>query len=476
MNAVKFQQFQHVWKQSTVFILLITIIGSLGIYVYAQHQYALMREVEHQEQRRLMHTFREELASRLVQSGPVTALTSVEAAIIQSTLAPLFQVSPELLRLSVLDTEANLMAGKERPFIMAYFQSANGVSLSSEEQARVHMLLLHGPYVIQLPILLNQEPVGILRGEFMSVDSGATLMQLTRVSLQTTIVALGGMVVFGLALIVTQITQRFALKQHRLEAYVLSLEKANEDLQRAKKDLQISEKLASLGYLAAGIAHEIGNPLGAALGYIELLQKTSLDREKMHDILQRTQKEIERIRRILQELVHFSRPHSMRLVTVDINDVVRKVVSRLPSFPEKTIEIRQHLTDFALLADIDEHKLQSVLYNILCNALDAIPGAGQIQISTSRRIHESTSIIGGSEVIAIQISDTGVGIPKELLAKVFEPFFTTKDPGKGMGLGLPLCHRIIESLNGEISIQSTVGKGTDVTIFLPPARKKTGPS
>jgi signal transduction histidine kinase len=162
----------------------------------------------------------------------------------------------------------------------------------------------------------------------------------------------------------------------------------------------------------------------------------------------------------------------MNVQTVDINAIVRRVISQFPSDPEKSVEFELQLTEFPLFADVDEHKLQSVFFNIIRNGIDAISSSGRIRISTSRRIRESSNIIGGSEVIAIQCSDTGSGIPEEALSKVFDPFFTTKEPGSGMGLGLSLSHRVIESLNGEIDIQSVFGKGTDVTVFLPPARKK----
>jgi len=297
-------------------------------------------------------------------------------------------------------------------------------------------------------------------------------MKVAKVTLQIVMVAVGLMILSGVGLIFTQVVKHLAAKQHRLEEYVVSLEKANENLRRTRKELQVSEKLASLGYLAAGIAHEIGNPLGAVLGYVELLQKNSLARAKAQDILPRAEKELERIRRIIQELVNFSRPQAMNVQTVDINEIIRKLTSQFQVDPEKTVAIHLQLTEFPLLAEVDEHKLVSVFFNILRNGMDAIATAGRIQIATSRRIRESATMIGSSEVIAIRFSDNGSGIPEQYLSKVFEPFFTTKDPGKGMGLGLALCHRVIESLNGEIEIQSTYGQGTDVTVFLPPARKK----
>jgi two-component system NtrC family sensor kinase len=155
----------------------------------------------------------------------------------------------------------------------------------------------------------------------------------------------------------------------------------------------------------------------------------------------------------------------------DVNAMLRELVTRLPRFSEKTLEIDLKLTEFPLLVDVDRQKLYSVFQNIVGNAVDAITSSGQIQIATSRRIRETDVIIGNSEVIAVQISDSGSGIPEDQLARIFDPFFTTKAPGKGMGLGLSLCHRIIELLNGEITVESVVGQGTTMTVFLSPTRK-----
>ena len=158
-----------------------------------------------------------------------------------------------------------------------------------------------------------------------------------------------------------------------------------------------------------------------------------------------------------------------------MNQTLRKMIAQFPPPRGKRVEIRLQCTDFPLFTDVDAHKLQSVFVNILQNGIDAIEDDGDIQISTSRRIRESAAMLGGSEVIAIQFSDTGSGIPESALPKIFDPFFTTKEPGKGMGLGLSLCHRIIESFHGEIDVKSAQGKGTDVTVFLSPARKNETP-
>lgn len=467
------QQVSRLWQQIVICILLAAIGGSLGIYIYAQRQYTLLREKDHQQNWDFLQTAKQQFLDAAAQAGTSPSLNLLVQNHVKKDILHIFEQSPQLFRVTVLDPEGHVFFVKELPEVTTYFQSISSFSQGSPAATSTSFALVYEHVqIIQFPLIFRQRFVGFLRGEFWPTDSGSQLVQLTKLTLEIIIIAIVIMIVLGGSLIFTQITSHLSSKQQRLEEYAVSLERANERLQRTRKELQISEKLASLGYLAAGIAHEIGNPLGAVLGYIELLQKDHLEREKSQDVLQRTQHEIERIRRILQELVHFSRPHSMRIQTLDVNTLVNKTVSQFPPFPGKAIDVKIKLTTFPLWADVDGQKLQSVFYNILCNAVDAIAASGRIRILTSRRIRESSKIIGGSEVIAIQISDTGEGISEEDLSKIFEPFYTTKDPGKGMGLGLSLCHRIIESLNGEIAVQSVYGKGTDVTVFLPPARKR----
>jgi signal transduction histidine kinase len=465
----------HLWTQTVVVVLMATIIGSLLIYLYAERQYTRILAKDYAAHRDSIRKLQQEILGLFEETASSDLVSLLSHERLQQQVSVTFQNSRQLFRLSVLDQQGNILFGKEAQEVTEYFYQTSSSSQKGGPRFRSShngSMTPEQVQIVQLPLMVQQQSVGFLRGEFFPTDVGKPLIQVTKITLQIIVVALALMIFSGLVIIFNQITRHLSSKQQRLEAYAVSLEHTNEDLRRARKDLQVSEKLASLGYLAAGIAHEIGNPLGSVLGYIELLHKGSLDHTKTQDVLQRIEKEIERIRRIIQDLVSFSRPRALNLQKLDINSVLRKMVTQLPPDPQKTVDIKLHLTEFPLFAEVDEQKLQSVFFNILRNSLDAISISGSVQISTSRRIRETSNIIGGSEVIAIQFSDNGCGIPEEHLSKVFDPFFTTKEPGAGMGLGLSLCHRIIESLNGEIEIQSTPGKGTDVIVFLPPARKK----
>lgn len=465
------RRFVRLWKLSAVFALLLVLTGSLGLYLYAQRQYTSIRALED----RSHHAAVEELSQYLrtlarehVGSGASVAAISTAAqenrAQVQDYLAAMFRNFPTLLRVLLLDQQGAVLWGQERAAVTRRLMSAEPPETDARQRALAEQRI-ESASTIQRPLSSGM----VLRGDFAATDSTAAIRQLTTIALQIAVAAIILMFALGIALIASQITEQLSAKQQRLEEYVVSLQQSRDQLLRTRKELQISEKLASLGYLAAGVAHEIGNPLSAALGYIELLRKTSFPADTQHDILGRTQQEIERIGRIVQELVTFSRPQPMTRRIVDVNALIRQVIERLPEFPEKALDIRLHLPQFPLFAEVDPAKLQSVIANIVGNAIDAIAASGQIMISTSRRIHESTAMIGSSEVIAIQCTDTGRGIPDEEQSRIFDPFFTTKSPGKGMGLGLALCHRIIESFHGDITVESAVGEGTTVTIYLPPS-------
>ena len=467
------RRFSHIWEQIVVFALIATILGSLLIYIYAQREYTTIIREDYQMHRNMLRDVQQAMI-RLADQQQTRALAALlaEEEVRQQVLR-LTQKAPRLFRISCLDPQGNIRFGKEADRVTRYFQQMTRAAQNTTPPVTdiAYAPLNHERmYVVQLPLHVQGRQIGFLRGEFFPADSGATLIQITTVTLQIAMIAVGLMILTGIVLIFAQIVRQASARQQRLEASVVSLERANDDLRRTRHALQVSEKLASLGYLAAGIAHEIGNPLSAVLGYVELLQGASLGPEKTQDIFQRIEGEIERIRSIIQELVTFSHPREMQIQRLNVNDLLRHVAAQQPADPHKTIELELHVTEFPLFADVDRYKLQSVFVNILQNAADAIPGSGRIQISTSRRIRESSTMVSGSEVIAIQFSDTGSGIPEDQLARIFDPFFTTKDPGRGMGLGLALCHRIIESLDGEIEIESTEGEGTDVFIFLPPAR------
>lgn len=235
-------------------------------------------------------------------------------------------------------------------------------------------------------------------------------------------------------------------------------------------ELLRSEKLASVGQLAAGVAHEVNNPLSGILVYIKLLLKkyeqNKLQTEDTKKQLEKIGKETERCSRIIKNLLDFSRQTEVKLRPVDINKVIEatfEIIGHQISL--ENIKIEEKLCPSLPLIKVDFDQIQQALMNIMLNAAQAMPEGGDLTITTS--VAEGIKI-GNSirDAVRIDIGDTGVGIPKENLDKLFTPFFTTKKKGKGVGLGLSVVHGIIERHHGKITIESNPVDGTTFSIFL----------
>ena len=249
-----------------------------------------------------------------------------------------------------------------------------------------------------------------------------------------------------------------------LQSHISSLEKANQELRQAQDEIIRSEKLASVGRLAAGIAHEIGNPIGIILGYLDLLNSGDVTEAEKKDFLNRIESEITRVNRIIRQLLDFSRPSSGEPEKTRVHDMVKVTLSMLE--PQPMMEgIRTGLELKAQKDTVlaDPNQLQQVFLNIIMNAADALTGGkGE---GTLRQLTIRSERIGGS--IELRFSDNGPGIPQKELLRIFDPFYTTKEPGKGTGLGLSVCYRIVEGLGGTIRAESKTGEGMTIIVSLP---------
>lgn len=245
-----------------------------------------------------------------------------------------------------------------------------------------------------------------------------------------------------------------------------ALEKVNSDLRQAREQALHSEKMASIGLLAAGMAHEIGTPLAAIMGYAELLTGEEQDGNEVNDYAQRISQECNRIDRIVRGLLDYSRPRTSGVAPVDVPLVVRETVELLNHQGAfKRIVLSTYFENAIVPAVADAHQLQQVLINLLLNSRDAMPDGGKIHIRVTGGEPENRGQT--SEFIRVEVLDNGTGIPPDNLNNLFEPFFTTKPPGKGTGLGLAISARIIEGFGGRITVQSTLGRGSCFTLWLP---------
>jgi two-component system NtrC family sensor kinase len=232
-----------------------------------------------------------------------------------------------------------------------------------------------------------------------------------------------------------------------------------ETLVETQQKLVHQEKLASMGQLAAGVAHEINNPLGSILLLSDVMNKEIAEDDPHREDLEMIIKETTRCKIIVSDLLNFSRQQHVLAQNTDLHSLIEKTIREVEKKPDfKDVQIiRQYSSDLPTI-QADPDQLQQVFTNLLNNAAEAMENGGTITLST-RSIDQKQ--------VEIKISDTGIGIPEENLGKLFTPFFTTKALGKGTGLGLSIVYGIIKMHRGQIYVSSQVGTGTDFTITLP---------
>jgi PAS domain S-box-containing protein len=226
---------------------------------------------------------------------------------------------------------------------------------------------------------------------------------------------------------------------------------------RLQQQLVTSEKLASIGLLSAGVAHEINTPLTGISSYIQMLQKKLTD-SHYAQILEKIEVQTERVSRIVKNLLNFARnPAESAFHKVSIPDSLKEIISLIEyKLKAMSIKLEMNLAPVKLIWAQGE-RLQQVFINIILNAMDAMPEGGTLRIQADQE---------GREVV-VRIADTGTGIQPQHLPQIFDPFFTTKGIGKGTGLGLSISYAIIKEHEGHITVESEAGKGTCFTIFVP---------
>ena len=247
-------------------------------------------------------------------------------------------------------------------------------------------------------------------------------------------------------------------------------------MRELEDQLQRSMRLAALGTLAAGIAHDVQNPLGTVRLICEGLAERPDDpsiREKFNRMVPR---ELERVSRIIEDMMELARPSNMQLQPLDINGIVSQALDLYePQCKDHNVEVQRALASNLPPALVDWQRIHRSFTNIIQNAIQAMPKGGILTVATARAAVASPSLIRGDpivrdparEFVRITFGDTGKGIPNDILARIFDPFFTTK--GQGLGLGMAIAHRMIEDHGGRIEVSSEEGKGTTFAIYLPAA-------
>lgn len=274
-----------------------------------------------------------------------------------------------------------------------------------------------------------------------------------------------------------------------------SVNRMTDNLLEERSYLIRAEKLASVGRLAAGVAHEIGNPLGAINGYAHLLRRGAHD-DATRTALDGLQREADRIDRIVRGLLDYGREHQRAASRVDVNDTVRSVHELLATQGVlRPVAIALDLTAEPLYIRADRHELEQVFVNLFLNAVDAMPEGGEIAVRTAALARQGAAIRASrrrtddpetyvprppsirvmrwlaerqpGDVVKVVVADSGPGVSPDLADRIFDPFVTTKEPGRGTGLGLAIVARIVENCGGTVWVEPSRAGGAAFHLLLP---------
>jgi two-component system NtrC family sensor kinase len=251
-----------------------------------------------------------------------------------------------------------------------------------------------------------------------------------------------------------------AVLGERFNSMIERIKQANEELRRTHDKLVQSEKLASIGILAAGVAHEINNPLGGIFNCLQMLKQNGSDEGLRRKYLDLVNEGLDRIESTVSKLLWMSRKAEHAPVDVNIRDTVDSTYSFLEYKIKRSRIAFLNKVPGDLRFTTDVHDFQQLLLNLFINATHAMTKGGTLEVGGRRE----------DSVIVIEVSDNGCGIEPDAIGRIFDPFFTTKPPGEGTGLGLWLTYEIIRNYNGDISVESEVGKGSKFIIRFPAGR------
>jgi signal transduction histidine kinase len=251
------------------------------------------------------------------------------------------------------------------------------------------------------------------------------------------------------------------------DALERKVEERTHELAEAQKMIILQDRMAAVGRLAAGVAHEINNPLGILAGFAEGLLDRSRDPKlaaepafrDFPEYLRLIGQEVDRLKAIVQRFLHFARSRAPEKQLIDVNGIARQVIELLANHARREgKELDGHLDPLGVWVEADPEQLKQVLLNLAMNGLDAVERRGWVRIETRTR----------GDVAEIAVRDNGSGVPEEFRERIFEPFFSTKPPEKGTGLGLALCHDLVTENGGQIELrESGTGAGSEFVIRLP---------
>jgi signal transduction histidine kinase len=240
------------------------------------------------------------------------------------------------------------------------------------------------------------------------------------------------------------------------------LRTTTEELRATTQQLWRAAQLAGVGELAAGVAHELNNPLATVSLRVEGLLATTPPGDPRRRPLEVIDQAVGRMARLVGNLLGFSRAGRDEVSAVDLREEAARTVELIGHhLSGRRVRVETEFAPDAPVVNADRQQVRQVLLNLLTNAADAMPGGGRLTV----RVRAGE--LGGRPAAAVEVADTGNGIPPEYLGRIFDPFFTTKEEGRGTGLGLAICKRIVDEHHGTLQVESTIGEGTTFRVTLP---------
>lgn len=349
--------------------------------------------------------------------------------------------------------------------------SKSGINVISMQLIKYNVLVLLGAIlgiVILLSLLFSRlvnRPIEQMLVAMEQAEAGAldTRVDVHREDELGTIASQFNRMMDRVKALNEELSTRVAEATEELRQRNIELTRINEELFETQRLLARSERLAIAGQLAASLAHEIGTPLNAISGHVQLLSKAVQQDEPTRKRLKIIETQIENIVRVVKDLLASTRDTTLTKAPADLNQFIEEVLLfAKPTLDMKHIRVKTQFERALPKVPIDSLKLNQVLLNLINNSIDAMPHGGAIYIRSYR-----SSSSNGAEMACVDFSDTGGGISKEHLSRIFEPTFTTKRIGSGTGLGLAISRQIMKAHGGSITAESPEGGGARFTLELP---------
>ena len=385
-----------------------------------------------------------------ILAASVTAALDFGDAPTAQEAADALGVNPQLNSAGVYTPDGRLFAGYER----------RPGSLAARLDARSRA---SGAVEAVVPVMRDGQQIGSVR---LSAMREPVSRRLTRYSLIGLLVLMAALVVLVLGVAQTALrraNRELGQRAEALAAAYAELQVQMEERARAEEQLRQAQKMQALGQLTGGIAHDFNNLLTVIQGSADMLRRPGVAEEKRIRFAEAIVQTAGRAAALTGQLLAFARRQPLQPEVVDINEKILGMIDLLDRTLGERVRIVTDLAPDLCATEADPAQLESALLNVGVNARDAMPEGGTLTIRTS----QAPPRPDGRQAIAVAITDTGSGIPADVLARVFEPFFTTKSVGRGTGLGLSQVYGFAAQSGGEVQLETEVGTGTTVTIVLP---------